>query len=279
MVSKFSAAWMGDNVAGRQRRLHASNGVIRLLQTPDENKDDCGAVPRVQEEALRATLNKAKDDCEKLGSDITDDEFDKVFGTFMQLFASEKCWAALCDEDHVAAVSFKVYFDYGATCAGVDLNVPDCVYDKMIDLLVVYSNAEDPSYTPTEDELTYIVSTLLVTPAKDHCIAKGVDMGSTDWKKASSDVVAILSSLASPECAAEAGADQEPRSSFLAAEANSTGGSSPSTYTMTFVVASVGCAVAIGMLVAGFYRLNKRKKMTPLEELNNLSPAEIYNFM
>jgi hypothetical protein len=104
-------------------------------------------------------------------------------------------------------------------------------------------------------------------------------MGSTDWNKVSSDVVAILSSLASTECATGPGADQEPRSSYLAAEANGTGGSNPGTYTMTFVVASVGCAVAIAVLVAGIYRLNKRKNMTPLEELNNLSPAEIYRFM
>ncbi len=47
----------------------------------------------------------------------------------------------------------------------------------MTDLLVVYASAQNPSYFPTNNELLYIVSTLLVTPAKDQCIAKGVDMG------------------------------------------------------------------------------------------------------
>ena len=56
-------------------------------------------------------------------------------------------------------------------------------YDEMTDLLVVYASAQDPSYFPTDNELLYIVSTLLVTPAKDQCIAKGVDMGSTDWNR------------------------------------------------------------------------------------------------
>ena len=211
---------------------------------------------------------------------LADEEFDEALGTLSQLLASEECWAALCDDDYAAALSFKVYFDYGATCAGVDLNVHECVYDKMIDLLVVFSGAEDPSYTPTEDELAYIVSTLLVTPARDHCIAKGINMGSTDWAEVSSDVVAILSSLASTECATGPGADQESRSSYLAAaEANDTGDTGPGAYTMTFVVASVGCAVAIALLAAGLHRLNKRKNMTPLEELNTLSPAEIYRFM
>jgi hypothetical protein len=89
MVSTFSAFWSGGIGAGRQRRMHASNGMIRFLQTPDETRE----------------------------------------------------------------------------------------YDKMTDLLVVYASAQDPSYFPTDNELLYIVSTLLVTPAKDQCISKGVDMG------------------------------------------------------------------------------------------------------
>jgi hypothetical protein len=246
--------------------------MIRFLQTPDETQDDCGSVPQIPEQALRAVLTEAKDQCEKLGSDITDEEFDKVYGTFMQLFASEQCWAPLCDENYIAATSFKVYFDYGATCAGVELNIPECVYDEMINLLVVYASVQDPSYTPTEDELLYIVSTLLVTPAKDQCIAKGVDMGSTDWNKVSSEVVAILSSLASSECSPKAGADREPRSSFLTTEANSTGGSASTAHAMSFVVAAAGCAVAIALLVGGLYRLSKRKELTPLEKLNEFSP-------
>ena len=272
MVSTFSAVWIGGIGAGRQRRLRTSNGMIRFLQTPDETQDDCGAVPQIPEQALRAVLTEAKDQCEKLGSDITDEEVDKVFETFMQLFASEQCWTPVCDDDYVAAITFKVYFDYGATCAGVELNVPECVYDEMIDLLVVYASAQDPSYFPTENELLYIVSTLLVTPAKDQCIAKGVDMESTDWNKVSSDVVAILSSLASPECSPEAGVDPESRSSFLTTNANSTGGSGSNAHTMSFLVAATGCAVAIALLVGGFCRLSKRKEMTPLEKLNEFSP-------
>jgi len=130
--------------------------MIRFLQAPDETQDDCGAVPQIPEQTLRAYLTEAKDQCEKLGSDITDEEFDKVFGTFVQLFASEQCWSPFCDGDYVAAISFKVYFAYGATCAGVELNVPECVYDEMIDLLVVFASAQDPSYVPTENELLYI---------------------------------------------------------------------------------------------------------------------------
>jgi hypothetical protein len=279
MVSTFTALWAGGMGSGRQRRLHASNGMIRFLQTPDETEDDCGAVPQIPEQALRAVLIKAKDQCEESGSDITDEEFDKVFENFMQLFANEQCWAPLCDEGYVAALTYKVYFDYGATCAGVELKIPDCVYDKMIDLLVVYANTEVSSYTPTKDELLYIVSTLLVEPAKDQCIAMGVDMGSTDWKKVSSDIVDILSALTSPTCTPESEANPEPRSSFLTAEANSTGASSSGAYTMTFVVAAAGCAVAIAVLVAGLYRLNKRTERTPLEKLNASSIAEIYTFM
>ena len=34
--------------------------------------------------------------CTELGSDITDEEFVEVVGTFMQLFANEECWVSLC---------------------------------------------------------------------------------------------------------------------------------------------------------------------------------------
>ena len=84
MVSTFSAFWSGGIGAGRQQRMHASNGMIRFLQTPDETRE----------------------------------------------------------------------------------------YDEMIDLSVVYASAQDPSYFPIENELLYIMSMLLVTPAKDQCIAK-----------------------------------------------------------------------------------------------------------
>jgi hypothetical protein len=56
----------------------------------------------------------------------------------------------------------------------------------------------------------------------------------------------------------------------LKTEANSTGGSGSSAHTMPFVFAAAGCVVAL--LVGGFSRLNKRKEMTPLEKLNEVSP-------
>lgn len=73
--------------------IHTTNKGARLLQASSGVNVECSH-PEVQ--AFRAFMSEAKDQCTELGSDITDEEFVEVVGTFMQLFANEECWVSLC---------------------------------------------------------------------------------------------------------------------------------------------------------------------------------------
>ena len=72
--------------------IHTTN---RLLQASSGVNVECSR-PEVPEQAFRAFMSEAKDQCTELGSDITEEEFVEVVGTFMQLFANEECWVSLC---------------------------------------------------------------------------------------------------------------------------------------------------------------------------------------
>ena len=74
--------------------IHTTNEEARLLQASGVDVE-CSHL-KVLEQALRAFVSMAKDQCTELGSNITDEEFVEVVGTFMQLFADEECWVSLC---------------------------------------------------------------------------------------------------------------------------------------------------------------------------------------
>jgi hypothetical protein len=94
---------------------------------------------------------------------------------------------------YITTLSYKIYFEYAEKCAGVDLDVPECVYDKVLDLLVIFSETSPPENSSSPN--FYLVSTYLITPAVDHCDAKEVNKD-----KATSDILAILQSMSSPTC-------------------------------------------------------------------------------
>ena len=111
-----------------------------------------------------------------------------------KLFSSKSCWEkVLCDMTYITTLSYKIYFEYAEKCAGVDLDVPECVYDKVLDLLVIFSETSPPENSSSPN--FYLVSTYLITPAVDHCDAKEVNKD-----KATSDILAILQSMSSPTC-------------------------------------------------------------------------------
>lgn len=259
--------FIGDFTGRRQRHLSASNGLIpRFLQTP--NEEEVCELPDLADEDLLTILTGASDKCD----DVSEEEFDSAFISLKHFFASKSCWENLCDEDYVIALSYKIYFKLGAQCAGVELDLPNCVFDKVIELLTTFTNED-----PIEKELFFLVYTYLVTPAIDQCGATEVDADET-----TSDILAILHSFSSPTCAS---GNAQMRSSFLTTDTEAniaadgsetniannayiTGASNSSTYTGAFIAAAIGCAITI--LIAGIYRLKKKRyqERKPLELIN-----------
>jgi hypothetical protein len=143
-----------------------------------------------EEDVLLLLLQGASVDC----GEVTEEEFNEVFTTLKKLFSSKSCWEkVLCDMTYITTLSYKIYFEYAEKCAGVDLDVPECVYDKVLDLLVMFSETSPPENSSSPN--FYLVSTYLITPAVDHCDAKEVNKD-----KATSDILAILQSMSSPTC-------------------------------------------------------------------------------
>ncbi len=144
---------------------------------------------------------------------ISADEYNTVLDTFMGVFAATECWKSLCDPGASFDLLIRILFEDAAQCAGVELDVHECVYDNIIETFAMTnalpvrrlrrvlehdSGESNPCTGPSETEMNIFVSTLL-NDAKDKCIASGVDLepSSTYWESVSSDLVTIFSS---PSC-------------------------------------------------------------------------------
>lgn len=223
----------------------SSNMFPRFLQ--DRTDDDYVCVaPDMNDETLLAILQGASVEC----GEVTEEEFNEVYANMKKLFAAKSCWEkVLCDMEYIATLTFTIFFDYGANCAGVDFDVPECVYDKVIELLVVLSETDAPE-NPTEEEMFYLVSTYLVTPAVEQCDAQEVNKD-----EATSDILAILTSLDSPVCATDTTVT---KSSAMSASSNVATDTSYGR-TSAFVGAALGCAIASALVVLGlgFYRMKQ----------------------
>jgi hypothetical protein len=67
-----------------------------------------------------------------------DDEFSAVLDTFMGVFAATECWESLCNPDGAATdLLVQLLFEDAAQCAGVELDVHECVYDHIIEMLAI----------------------------------------------------------------------------------------------------------------------------------------------
>jgi hypothetical protein len=241
----------------------------------------------MDDETLLAILQGASVEC----GEVTEEEFNEVFASLKKLFAAKSCWEkVLCDTNYIATLSYKIYFDYGAKCAGVDLDIPECVYDKVIELLVMLSATSPAPENPTEEELFYLVSTYLVTPAVEQCDAMDVNK-----EEATSDVLAILKSLQSPVCVTDT---VTTKSSDLAASSDvattttitttpmsntqtvlppttttihgetfaniptSPAATTTATRSLLPLISIAGGLVAIGAIIGGVYHSNTHKKKT-----------------
>ena len=169
----------------------SKNGMLpRFLQSPNDVSCVVPEFGDEEEDVLLLLLQGASVDC----GEVTEEEFNEVFISLKKLFSSKSCWEkVLCDMTYITTLSYKIYFEYAEKCAGVDLDVPECVYDKVLDLLVMFSETSPPENSSSPN--FYLVSTYLITPAVDHCDAKEVNKD-----KATSDILAILQSMSSPTC-------------------------------------------------------------------------------
>jgi hypothetical protein len=173
----------------------------------------------------------AKDQCR---ASTSDDEFNTVLDTFMGVFAATKCWESLCNspdainelliqsmyEDAANELLIRTMFEDAANCAGVELDMHECVYDHIIEIFTttnvpivhrlrrvlqqqpVMVDETNPCYVPSEEELNIVVSTML-NGAKDKCIASGFDLESSTI---ASDLATIFSS---PTCWGVSGCQDE----------------------------------------------------------------------
>jgi len=237
----------------------SSNMFPRFLQAPTDDDETC-VVPDIGDETLLSILQGASVEC----GEVTEEEFAEVFASMKKLFAAKSCWEkVLCDREYIATLSYKIYFEYGAKCAGVDLDIPECVYDKVIELLVTLSETSPGPENPTEEELFYLVSTYLVTPAVEQCDAQEVNKD-----EATSDVLAILQAFDSPVCATDTPAT---KSSAMSASSNVATNTSYGR-TSAFVGAALGCAIASAFVVIGlgFYRMKQSRNIN----IRGLNEAE-----
>ena len=169
----------------------SKNGMLpQFLQSPNDVSCVVPEFGDEEEDVLLLLLQGASVDC----GEVTEEEFNEVFISLKKMFSSKSCWErVLCDMTYITTLSYKIYFEYAEKCAGVDLDVPECVYDKVLDLLVMFSETSPPENSSSPN--FYLVSTYLITPAVDHCDAKEVNKD-----KATSDILAILQSMSSPTC-------------------------------------------------------------------------------
>ena len=167
---------------------------------------------------MRGIMNLAiaKDQCR---ASTSDDEFNTVLDTFMGVFAATKCWESLCDSpDAINELLIRTMFEDAAKCAGVELDMHECVYDHIIEVFTttnvpmahrlrreqqpVMVDESNPCGAPSEEELNMFVSFLL-NGAKDKCFASGFDLESSTIP---SDLATIFSS---PTCWGVSGCQDE----------------------------------------------------------------------
>ena len=240
--------------------LRASSKLPRFLQAPTDDDETC-VVPDIDDGTLLSILQGASVEC----GEVTEEEFNEAFANMKKLFAAKSCWEkVLCDMEYIATLSYKIYFEYGAKCAGVDLDIPECVYDKVIELLVTLSETSPGPENPTDEELFYLVSTYLVTPAVEQCDAQEVSKD-----EATSDVLAILTSLDSPVCATDTPAT---KSSAMRPASSNVATNTSYSRTSAFVGAALGCAIASAFVVIGlgFYRMKQSRNIN----IRGLNEAE-----
>ena len=186
-----------EEVFDTRRFLQTSNG--RYLQD-----EDCGSFQEDEQEEFFALLRINKDQCDG----VSDEEFNTAYDAFMSIISSDGCWESLCAEDF-SKLFFTILFDDATSCAGVDLDVPQCVKDHIIDLVLMVEDPtadmlvrrslqqnedSDPCDTPTEGDLRFFVQFMLID-AEAAC-EREVDFERepVDWDQARDDLVTIFSS-------------------------------------------------------------------------------------
>mmetsp|Transcript_15742 Transcript_15742/g.28547 ORF Transcript_15742/g.28547 Transcript_15742/m.28547 type:complete len:875 (+) Transcript_15742:205-2829(+) len=210
LVSKTIDSFMSmgapnDEVDGRllptpNRRLQglhgrltmASNGRLRFLQASNKTEAQCGT-PKISEQDLRPLMDFNMQQCAD-EDDVPDEDFERTLSTFLRIFAHEDCWESLCRETDPSELFFKAFFDQAAQCANVDLDIHKCAMDHIFELITVVDDGEqdsDPCNLPSEAELSSFVSFMMID-AKQVCNEMNITLESSEWNKATSDLVTIF---------------------------------------------------------------------------------------
>jgi len=161
---------------------------------------------------------------DQCSASTSDDEFNAVLDSFMSVFSATKCWESLCNPNASVELLIRIMFEDAAQCAGVKLDVHECVYDHIIEMLamtdapttrslrrVLQQETEElsnlPCTAPSATEINIFVSSLL-NDSKEKCIASGFDLESSPnyWESVSSDLATIFSS---PACWGVSGCKEE----------------------------------------------------------------------
>ena len=191
LVSKYIDNFMSENTSTRQRYLQSFDRT-RLLRASSEIYDECD-VPAVSEQEWLTGIKVSIEECEGLGNEISDEEIDMITDVFIRIFANNNCWLSLCDGSSASSTFFfNVQLDEAAECANVALDIDSCVYESMHNVILEGKTSGNQRRFLRQEAVAYIL-----TEAKSHCTAKGVNVQLTDWTKAMEDLVAIFSS---PQC-------------------------------------------------------------------------------
>ena len=271
-----------DTVFGRF--LQDPSGNTRLLAkgSASDVDDECAA-PEITSEDLTALMNTVNDECEAPASE---EDFNATLDAFLQIFANEECWGVMCTEDF-SKLFFSILFDEAASCAGVELDVPPCVKDHIIDLVLfvedptagrvrrmLQEEESDPCDTPNKEDLDFFIEFILID-AEAACV-DDVPLIDVDWNKTRGDLVAIFSS---PECWGVGGCSEEESFVDTSSESSNEKDEDPisndtettisqlneapedsTDINATIFIASAGGLVAMALLITGFRKMNQDKQ-------------------
>ena len=151
--------------------------------------DECD-IPAVSEQEWLTGVKVSIGECERLGYEISDEEIDMITDIFIRIFANNDCWLSLCDGSSASSrFFFNVQLDEAAECANVALDIDSCVYESMYNVILGVKTSGNHRRFLRQEAVAY-----MLTEAKSHCTAVGVNIELTDWSKTTDDLVAIFSS-------------------------------------------------------------------------------------
>jgi hypothetical protein len=178
---------------------------LGALMSSTAQTDGCNP-PSIAEEDLLAVLNESKTKCDANGQSTSLAEFSTAESVFQHTMADTTCFLQMCQEFVDPSPTFiNIVFNEASRCAGVDLNVDECVRNNIINVFSgqgggpgddsgrLLRSLEELAHCSSFSE-QYAGATLMLQSAQDQC---GATMSSVEFDATVADIATIMGS---PQC-------------------------------------------------------------------------------